>query len=74
MYPAVGVKVVLHFGNERPWRPESVWNNRAWGELNYSYYNPVEDSIIIISCNKLSICDLTKESMGLFNRSPQNLP
>jgi len=47
------------------------WVGHTGGEpgyMNYSYYNPVEDSIIIISFNKLSICDLTKESMELFNR------
>jgi D-alanyl-D-alanine carboxypeptidase len=47
------------------------WVGHTGGEpgyMNYSYYNPVEDSIIIISFNKLSICDLTKESMELFNQ------
>jgi len=47
------------------------WVGHTGGEpgyMNYSYYNPVEDSIIIISFNKMSICDLTKESMELFNR------
>jgi D-alanyl-D-alanine carboxypeptidase len=47
------------------------WVGHTGGEpgyMNYSYYNPVEDSIIIVSFNKMSICDLTKESMELFNQ------
>jgi hypothetical protein len=47
------------------------WVGHSGGEpgyLNYSCYNPVEDSIVIVFFNKLSICDLTRESMELFNR------
>lgn len=47
------------------------WVGHSGGEpgyLNSSCYNPVEDSIIIVFFNKLSICDLTKESMELFYR------